>query len=105
MRCKDVRRSFHRFLDGELEAAGVLELQEHMAVCGACREYWRDLHDMHVELRGLPRSIAPRDFTEVVLERAVHSQAQPARHVRYIPAMAIAGLCTVIVAVVSIRLG
>lgn len=93
--------------DGELEPARVSELDEHLAICEACRAFGAALPQLSVLVAALPREHAPADLTpRVRAGMADHTpRATPSRRWRLAPALAAAivvGLIAVLVGSVPI---
>lgn len=82
MKCKEVQKLFHRFLDGELNPDKVVELQEHIFTCVTCKAAWQELHGLHSSLQAMPRLMAPKNFSSRVIaafdaQEAATSQPAP----------------------------
>lgn len=57
--CRDRARMLGTYLDGELEASKLLEIDEHVVVCEPCREEVQLLRAMRGSLKRVVRSAAP----------------------------------------------
>ena len=57
--CRDHARMLGSYLDGELGAAKLIELDEHVAGCGTCREEVQLLRAMRGSLKRVVRAAAP----------------------------------------------
>ena len=44
MNCQQARPLIAPYVDGELDAAGVLALESHVHDCSACAQVWRNAH-------------------------------------------------------------
>lgn len=77
--CVWVREQLEPLIDGDLEAARVDELRDHLAACGACREH-------HAEASSLPTRLAvvrtpepPLNLVRDVLRRVHGDRVGPMR--------------------------
>jgi anti-sigma factor RsiW len=73
--CRDRARALGSYLDGELEASKLIEIDEHVAACGACREEVHLLRATRASLKRVVRSPSPtglrdRIGTAMLAERA-----------------------------------
>ena len=57
--CRDRARMLGSYLDGELEAAKILEIDEHVGECETCREETQLLRAMRGSLKRVVRTAAP----------------------------------------------
>ena len=57
--CRDRARMLGSYLDGELEASKLIEIDEHVAVCETCREEVQLLRAMRGSLRRVVRTASP----------------------------------------------
>jgi anti-sigma factor (TIGR02949 family) len=57
--CRDRARMLGSFLDGELEAAKLIEIDEHIASCESCREETQLLRAMRGSLKRVVKAPAP----------------------------------------------
>ncbi|MCL2448031.1 MAG: zf-HC2 domain-containing protein [Polyangiaceae bacterium] len=57
--CRDRARALGSYLDGELEASKLIEIDEHVAVCESCREEVHLLRAMRGSLKRVVRAAAP----------------------------------------------
>ncbi|HXX69623.1 MAG TPA: zf-HC2 domain-containing protein [Polyangiaceae bacterium] len=62
--CRDRARMLGTYLDGELEASKLLDIDEHVAVCEGCREEVQLLRAMRGSLKRVVRSAAPVGLRE-----------------------------------------
>jgi anti-sigma factor RsiW len=62
--CRDRSRMLGSYLDGELEPAMILEIDEHVAGCGTCREEAQLLRAMRGSLKRVVRTSAPAGLRE-----------------------------------------
>jgi hypothetical protein len=89
--------------DGELEPARFAELDEHLAICEACRAFAAALPQLSVLAAGLPREHAPTDLTRRVRAGLAERRPRsiPSRKWRLAPALAAA----IVVALVAVLMG
>ncbi len=57
--CRDRARMLGSYLDGEIEASKLIEIEEHVDGCDACREEVKLLRAMRVSLKRVVRLAAP----------------------------------------------
>jgi anti-sigma factor (TIGR02949 family) len=62
--CRDRSRRLGSYLDGELEAATLIEIDEHVARCDSCREEAQLLRAMRGSLKRVVRGAAPSGLRE-----------------------------------------
>jgi len=62
--CRDRARMIGSYLDGELEAAKLIEIDEHIAACEPCREEAQLLRAMRASLKRVVRTAAPGGLRE-----------------------------------------
>jgi anti-sigma factor RsiW len=62
--CRDHARMLGSYLDGELGAAKLIEVDEHVAGCGTCREEVKLLRAMRGSLKRVVRSAAPGNLRD-----------------------------------------
>jgi anti-sigma factor RsiW len=62
--CRDHARMLGSYLDGELGAAKLIEVDEHVAGCGTCREEVQLLRAMRGSLKRVVRSSAPSSLRD-----------------------------------------
>ncbi|MBI4319187.1 MAG: zf-HC2 domain-containing protein [Chloroflexi bacterium] len=77
MKCS--RQSLSEYLDGELSSSDRQALQQHLFVCGECREVLAEYARISEQIRSLPRHPLPRTFgvdLRTALERR-HSAHEP----------------------------
>jgi anti-sigma factor RsiW len=55
MNCREVREALHLYLDGELEAASVLQMESHLVDCADCRKEYETLLSAVESVRGAHR--------------------------------------------------
>jgi anti-sigma factor RsiW len=72
--CRDRARALGSYLDGELEASKLIEIDEHVGACDSCREGVQLLRAMRGSLKRVVRTPAPGGFrdrigTAMVAER------------------------------------
>ena len=51
MNCQQAKPLIEPYADGELQAAAILELEQHLQNCGACALAWRNLQNLRKELK------------------------------------------------------
>jgi predicted anti-sigma-YlaC factor YlaD len=77
MRCQKARKFISLAMDRRLEQAGVSELDAHLHVCPACRE-WQQQQSWLLGLVRTPRVLAPgHDFQASVMARIATSSKRP----------------------------
>jgi hypothetical protein len=70
MNCSDYSSALHDYLDGELPAPEVVQLEAHLAGCAACRATFDSLRALRAATAALPREIPPaRDLWPELEER------------------------------------
>ena len=62
--CRDHARMLSGYLDGELEAGKLIEIDEHVGSCEKCREEVQLLRAMHGSLKRVVRTPAPSGLRE-----------------------------------------
>jgi anti-sigma factor (TIGR02949 family) len=62
--CRDRARMLGPYLDGELEAAKLIEIDEHVAQCETCREEAQLLRAMRGSLKRVVRTAAPQGLRD-----------------------------------------
>src|SRR5580692_5722457 len=62
--CRDRSRMLGSYLDGELEASKLIEIEEHVEECDGCREEVRLLHAMRASLKRVVRAPAPNGLRD-----------------------------------------
>jgi anti-sigma factor (TIGR02949 family) len=70
MNCNKVLSRLHAYLDGEVPAKLMREIEQHLSSCPSCRcqvERIRQVHDM---LEGLSVPPLPREFTARIMTKA-----------------------------------
>ncbi|MGI8563483.1 MAG: anti-sigma factor family protein [Candidatus Dormibacter sp.] len=68
MTCAEVRSRLEAVVDGELDAA-LLEVRQHLAICGACRRQHEEAASLPSRIRALPTPALPEDLLPQVLRR------------------------------------
>jgi len=72
LRCRDATARASALLDGELPLRERLALRLHLAVCGKCRRFHRQLHGLVGSLRRRtedPSSSVSPEFVDRVMDR------------------------------------
>lgn len=70
MKCHEARELFSPYLDGELAAAEINILEQHLRLCPDCREELGRWQEMSRALKGLAAPVkAPPDFSAAVMAR------------------------------------
>jgi len=69
----DLRRTFSRYLNGELESSAVRRLEDHLIDCGSCRTRLARLRNGHRLAQEMPAFIPERD-PWAAIEAAIDSQ-------------------------------
>jgi len=79
MTCADVRERLDDYVDGELAAPELHEVELHLASCAACREEERELRALLAHAAALPKAVAPpRDlWPEIASEIATGPRVLP----------------------------
>jgi len=83
--CRDVRRQFQEYLDGELERERSMGLFLHVRECAECRGELEGLRALIARLDALDRVEAPADFDARVLASvpyAAYREMEPIRRER-----------------------
>lgn len=80
--CRDRSRALGSYLDGELEASKLIDIDEHVGTCDSCREGVQLLRAMRGSLKRVVRTPAPSGFrdrigTAMMAERVRDEQQQP----------------------------
>lgn len=78
MSCQEMRKYFDAFLDGELQAGALIELQGHLGGCENCRSLAELRRTMKGEIKRLGEVQAPPELRAKVL-RAVSRRTRTAR--------------------------
>ncbi len=68
-RCGDLAERIERYLDGELDAAGIAQLRTHMADCFPCAEEVEVREQIRALLRAECAELAPVDLVARVRAR------------------------------------
>jgi anti-sigma factor RsiW len=74
--CRDRARMLGSYLDGELEAAKLLEIDEHVTSCETCREEVQLLRATRGSLRRVVRMSAPSGLRERIANAAAAERAR-----------------------------
>lgn len=74
MECTDSRSRLHPYLDQELDAAGILEIERHLAGCTACRTLFAE----HAALQAGTRQNAQYFRAPAGLARSIRARIDPA---------------------------
>jgi anti-sigma factor RsiW len=82
MNCSKVLTRLHAYLDGEVPAKLIREIEHHLSACPACRsqvEHMRQVHDMFegLSVPPLPREFAARIMTKAQREVAFTKEKKP----------------------------
>jgi len=78
--CRDHSRMLSSYLDGELEAAKLIEIDEHVGECEKCREETQLLRAMRGSLKRVVRTAAPSGLRErMATAMAAERQREDAR--------------------------
>ena len=70
MKCKKVLSRLHAYVDGEVEARLVREMDEHIGACPSCRGQIERIRRMGVMLDSLTVPLVPREFSARVMAEA-----------------------------------
>lgn len=70
MNCKKVLSRLHAYLDGELPAAPMHEMEEHLGSCPSCRSQAEYIRQMDVMLDSFTAPPLPRGFSSRVMAKA-----------------------------------
>ena len=100
--CAEARERMQAFLDGLLDAADRRALEEHVALCAACREAFAEARRLASLLGGWARVAPSPRFTERVLA-AIRLPA-PAPAPRPVPARVVVALAAVALAITGVLL-
>jgi predicted anti-sigma-YlaC factor YlaD len=69
MTCDDAKHKLDEYVDGDLVAAEVHELELHLASCSSCRDEERELRSLLAQAAALPRQVRPeRDLWPEIAE-------------------------------------
>jgi len=68
MNCKEAIPLMHDYLDGELKAAQMALLKEHLLACLACRKHFQQLERAGALLGAMPRVAAPDSLTDRIMQ-------------------------------------
>lgn len=61
LRCSEVLARLSDYIDGELDAAEVKHVEEHLLGCPNCERFGKNFGSMVVSLRSAPKSAHPVD--------------------------------------------
>ncbi len=78
MQCRNICEMLSPYIDDMLESSQVVEVEEHIAVCAACRLEYDKLRAAVELVRGLPEVLPPSEFHEDLLQKL---QSLPAHSV------------------------
>jgi anti-sigma factor RsiW len=68
MECQQVQRRISAYLDGELDAAAMRNMESHLEGCAACKEMAADFERVDAMVRGLPRLDVGAEFIPRLLD-------------------------------------
>ena len=74
MNCVDVRERLDDYVDGELTAPELDEVELHVASCAACREEERELRALLAHAAALPKGVAPRRDLWPAISREIEAR-------------------------------
>ena len=78
MKCEEVHRFLDTYLDGELDPARRLELEEHLATCPSCQSLLEERQEFRTFFAAsVPRYKAPPELAAKVLATVRREQAKP----------------------------
>jgi anti-sigma factor RsiW len=60
MNCREAEPFLHPYLDGELDAASCVTVQQHLANCASCGQHFRDLQELRREIVDAHLEFTPR---------------------------------------------
>lgn len=72
--CRDSARMLSPYLDGELEAAKIVDIDNHVAACETCREEVQLLRAMRASLRRVVRAPAPGGLRDRIANAIVRAE-------------------------------
>ena len=86
MSCDEVQDRLDDYVDGEVPAAELHEIELHLATCAACRDEERLLRAVLAHARALPREkTPPRDLWVGIAERIAAGETERANVLRFFP--------------------
>jgi anti-sigma factor RsiW len=71
--CHESEPLLHPYLDGELDVANALRVEEHLAGCDACGRYYENLEELRREIAGAGLRYRPKP----ALERRIAASRRP----------------------------
>ncbi len=74
MNCEDVRKSLHEAHDEQPAAGLPAPVSEHLATCGACREFDEDLRSLSRAFDTLPQASFPPEALDAVWSQTIRSR-------------------------------
>jgi len=74
--CRDRARMLGSFLDGELDTASFIEVDEHLAACDTCREEAQLLRAMRGSLKRVVRGSAPGGLRDRIANAMIAERAR-----------------------------
>lgn len=77
--CETVRESVDLYLDGELDGVGMVEFEDHLGRCGACRDRLESRRETKERLRSLSGSLAAPSSLKSRLREGVRARASHER--------------------------
>jgi mycothiol system anti-sigma-R factor len=98
MSCSEIRARLHAYVDGELTASDIAEIDGHCAECPQCAALVRTERDFRQLLRRQPRDAAPAELRASIVRR-VRRDAAVAKGRRWLPVAAVAAAAAIVVAV------
>jgi anti-sigma factor (TIGR02949 family) len=70
MDCTKVLSRLHAYLDGEVPAKLMREIEQHLSTCPACRSQVERIRQVHDMLEDLPAPRLPQEFASRLMTRA-----------------------------------
>jgi len=70
MNCKKVLSRLHAYLDGEVPAKLLLQIEEHLSSCPSCRSQFERIHQVQDMVEGLSVPTLPQEFAARVMLKA-----------------------------------
>jgi mycothiol system anti-sigma-R factor len=98
MNCSEIRARLHAYVDGELTASDIAEIDGHCAECRQCAALVRAEREFRRLLRRQPRDAAPAELRARIV-RGVRRDAALAKGRRWLPVAAVAVAAAIVVAV------
>lgn len=75
MECRQARTKISSYMDHELDAASVRQLESHLHHCAECRDALSDFQEVDDMVRGLPRIDPGPDFAAQMVRKVSGSAA------------------------------